>query len=744
MTTLGRTLHIACQESDLDYLKFLLTSCVERKHNVNDQDYNGDTCLHIACRSNNVPENLNIVKLLLEHNADIHIPNKGGITSLRYICTNIRNRNCFDIYNLFIEKYKNIDISKYSNSEYLLSSISLIRKWVTENLKTERIMNEIRDLGESLYHIFRLKDRHHQIININSEFVDDLILELSTYGYTIVKNDITQQQENKDIIYYQFSAVGNSSLKKVLQFNTCINKQSIIDTKSLSNFNYKFENDINLEIIKLIPEYIHKLDKNQITLDIIYYRYKTRKITPSNMFNNNSCISSIQINDFLAESTDLQTFIKKYNHHIIKENIDSKKYAFLNDIIQTEEIIIDYRKRCGTYNVNGNAYVIEKYWHLLEGYDDFRNNSIIRGEIRNEPYLITDYFLSKIYKRAQDKYLFLLPAKKMFTSNIIYSTITLLIAHLIDKKYLSISDIKEQDLLELQKNQKYKLDIMRFITKTNFTDDEYDNLLKYDKINDIIYGNAPLKGIFDFYLQYGNYISIIKDKLIVKVLATSPLYYGDFLDMLATEYVAKVDQVSKDKKYEDLLNNLVNMVPDLILKCDIKSVTTFSNKNIKALYKANKLTLDAAHHIGKYNGKILKYVEDPTLCDIALATNYKCFIYIKKQLKHNIEYVLNIDGLLLRYVRKQNEDYCLIAVKQNKKACIYINKMLLNDDFIVKLVNNNGLVLKYVKNQTTSLCIIAILNNPKSIKYVKKQTPDICNMVLNNYPQMIIYLRNFI
>ena len=76
--------------------------------------------------------------------------------------------------------------------------------------------------------------------------------------------------------------------------------------------------------------------------------------------------------------------------------------------------------------------------------------------------------------------------------------------------------------------------------------------------------------------------------------------------------------------------------------------------------------------------------------------------YIKMNAEDQSE-ILSEDGLMLRYVIKQTEDLCLVAV------------------------GNNGLALQNVENQTKEICLSAVKNNGLALQFVKKQTDKICS-----------------
>ncbi len=70
--------------------------------NINEQDKDGDTPLHISVFLSNT----NAIKILIDYGADIYILDKWGQTSLHRICFSMGEAKSLDILNIFI-KYNN-------------------------------------------------------------------------------------------------------------------------------------------------------------------------------------------------------------------------------------------------------------------------------------------------------------------------------------------------------------------------------------------------------------------------------------------------------------------------------------------------------------------------------------------------------------------------------------------------------------------------------------------------------------
>jgi hypothetical protein len=53
---------------------------------------------------------------------------------------------------------------------------------------------------------------------------------------------------------------------------------------------------------------------------------------------------------------------------------------------------------------------------------------------------------------------------------------------------------------------------------------------------------------------------------------------------------------------------------------------------------------------------------------------------------------------------------------------------------VIEIMNKDGLSLEFVKKQTEDVCIAAIKNNWKALRFVKNQTNNICFLALDITP----------
>ncbi len=137
--------------------------------NINQQDKDGDTPLHIAI----FLANAKIVKILLENNADPLIIDKWGQTPLHRICFSISDHKTNDIVDIFIQKDKveNLDLfniqDNYGNTilHSVLKHIIKNKTVLTDNHKI--IINKIKKLT------------NNKLKNIDGQTINDLINQIN-------------------------------------------------------------------------------------------------------------------------------------------------------------------------------------------------------------------------------------------------------------------------------------------------------------------------------------------------------------------------------------------------------------------------------------------------------------------------------------------------------------------------------------------------------------------------------------
>ena len=101
-------------------------------------------------------------------------------------------------------------------------------------------------------------------------------------------------------------------------------------------------------------------------------------------------------------------------------------------------------------------------------------------------------------------------------------------------------------------------------------------------------------------------------------------------------------------------------------------------------------------------------------------------------LKHN--------GLLIKNVVNQTIEKCLIAVKQNANALMYIKKP--NEEIYLSAVKQNGLILKLINKQTDKICLSAIKQNPMALQYVKHQKESMILYACEKNAYVVTMIKN--
>lgn len=142
----------------------------DKNININQQDKDGDTPLHIAI----FLANTKITKFLLENNSDPVLIDKWGQTPLHRICFCMNNPNTIEIIELFIQKDKveNLDIFNIqdNNGNTILHLVlkHIIKNKTSINHNHKLIINKLKQLTN-----FKLKNSEGQNI---LELLNQIIL----------------------------------------------------------------------------------------------------------------------------------------------------------------------------------------------------------------------------------------------------------------------------------------------------------------------------------------------------------------------------------------------------------------------------------------------------------------------------------------------------------------------------------------------------------------------------------------
>lgn len=140
----------------------------DKNININQQDKDGDTPLHIAIFLSNIK----ITKFLLENNADPILIDKWGQTPLHRICFCINNPNTIQIIQLFVQKDKieNLDIFNIQDNNgntvlhLVLKHIIKNKSLINQNHKS--IINKLKQLT------------NHKLKNLDGQNISELLNQI--------------------------------------------------------------------------------------------------------------------------------------------------------------------------------------------------------------------------------------------------------------------------------------------------------------------------------------------------------------------------------------------------------------------------------------------------------------------------------------------------------------------------------------------------------------------------------------
>ena len=131
---------------------------INKNININEQDKDGDTPLHIAvflC-------NIKIVNVLLKYNANILIKDKWGQVPIHRLCFSINDDNLVELINTFIQLNINIfnEQDNYGNTSLHLILKHIIKNNIILNDNHKKIIKNIKNKMD-----LKLKNNDNQLID---------------------------------------------------------------------------------------------------------------------------------------------------------------------------------------------------------------------------------------------------------------------------------------------------------------------------------------------------------------------------------------------------------------------------------------------------------------------------------------------------------------------------------------------------------------------------------------------------
>jgi len=204
-------------------------------------------------------------------------------------------------------------------------------------------------------------------------------------------------------------------------------------------------------------------------------------------------------------------------------------------------------------------------------------------------------------------------------------------------------------------------------------------------------------------------------------------------------------------------------------------------KNPISLRNISKPSLDVCIAAVMLNGIALKHVPDmlftreeySRICKAAVISKPKAISLIQKERLtwYSWKFVLlsaaKENGLALRWIKDQNPEICLAAIKQNPEAFMYVDKIMcdtvspdcyrllqkvaeeqhskekntLRKKKYTKVVKNKIDLCK-AEHQTETLCLKAVQSDGMQIKYVWKQTRKLCLAAMKQNPAASVFIRD--
>ena len=151
------------------------------------------------------------------------------------------------------------------------------------------------------------------------------------------------------------------------------------------------------------------------------------------------------------------------------------------------------------------------------------------------------------------------------------------------------------------------------------------------------------------------------------------------------------------------------------------------------------------------NAEVLKYIKNQTeeLCILAVKKLGCAFKYVNEQFRTEDMCILAIkhNGWTFEYMKEyQTERICRLAVQRNNKALEYVNEEFKTNELCVLAVNQRGLSLEFIDNQTLELCALAVKQNGHALCYVQDQfrTKEICYLAIQQDYQALFYIKDMI
>lgn len=246
------------------------------------------------------------------------------------------------------------------------------------------------------------------------------------------------------------------------------------------------------------------------------------------------------------------------------------------------------------------------------------------------------------------------------------------------------------------------------------------------------------------------YLRLDPDKACERLQARGKL---DSIEKLGVDFQKTVSR-GYDLLAEKNCGRIVTIDANLPLNTVISEITSriFENLTAPGSYTPIKNPENRLH--GLSYGEVKRAVaEDPLdlryvykqteeLCKIAVQQNGYALQHVHRQTEELCKLAVQQSGYALAYVREQTEEICKAAVQQNGYALQYVRDQ--TEEICRLPVQLHGKkytwVIHDVREQTEELCKLAVENSPESLRYVREQTEEICKLAVQQSGYALRYV----
>jgi Domain of unknown function (DUF4116) len=137
-------------------------------------------------------------------------------------------------------------------------------------------------------------------------------------------------------------------------------------------------------------------------------------------------------------------------------------------------------------------------------------------------------------------------------------------------------------------------------------------------------------------------------------------------------------------------------------------------------YTTNKFTITSIINIPEFLDYFLS--NDSDFVKKVLA-KYPCYFYFMNQKPELCLYLVENNGLSLKYIKNKTPELCLMAVRENSDALQFVDDQ--STMICMIAIKNDYSTIRHVKNQTHELCCLAIEQDLLALQHIKHITPQL-------------------